>query len=364
MDTLTHALVGAALSDGVFRKRLGRVATPFALVAASLPDVDIVTYFINAESAWAYHRGYTHSIAPQLLAAPILGYVGYRLAGRMGSCLQWALLALFCLVSHTLGDLATSWGTMPLLPFSNIRVSWDLLPIIDIFLTGVTGASFVVNRVLRREKVDTFDNPMAFPVVHRYPKRRHVAMWWARVSLVVVCLYLLVAVQQHAQTVRVAREQLNANGVDAVEVRAFPILFNYIAWVIAARDAEGAVYNAESSSYAPQAMHFIRFPAARGAEVDKALSTADGRMFVWYSQGMFVAEEDPEPGVSVRLSDRRFFALSSPKRSRFIMDFAKTPSGDMERVAARQLAFEGVDVWEEVRLLWELTKTGYAHPPE
>ncbi len=360
MDTLTHALVGSAVSDSWFRKRLGRVATPFALVVASLPDIDSFTYLVSPQYAWMHHRGYSHSFFVFLLAAPILGYIGYRLAGKTATWLLWTLLAFLCLVTHTLGDLITSWGTMPLLPFSNARISWDLAPIIDVFLTGVTATSFVANRILRHEKVDTFTNPLTFPVVHEHPRRRRMGDWFARVALCLVAVYLLLAVHQNWQTVRLARQQLAANGVDAVEMRALPYMFSYIAWTVVARDADGTLYNATHSTYAPQPMEFIRFPSAHGQDVADALATPEGAMFAWYAQNMHFATVNPEDGVAVRLQDRRFFGLVNPAQSRFIMDFARDDAGRMRQVESRQIAFEGLDVGKELRLLWILMRTGRA----
>lgn len=359
MDTLTHSLLGAAISDSWFRRRLGRIATPFALITAALPDIDSFTYFISAESAWANHRGYTHSFFPMAIAAPILGGIGYFLSGRRASWGLWTLLAALCLFSHTILDLVTSWGTMPLLPFSNARISWDVAPVIDVFMLSLTAASFVVNRVLRWERVDTFVNPLAFPVVHRHPHRQRAADWVGKVAVVLAVAYLLVGWHQNRQTVRVAREELAKRGITPVEVRALPIMFTYIAWDIVARDAEGKVYNSVHSSYAPKTMRFYEFPTLPRHELESVLATREGRLFAWYTQGMYVAgRETTDDGARVTLADRRFFTLTSPETSRFIMTFDKDTSGAVASSRAVQMGFDGVDVGEELRRLWELMWDG------
>lgn len=259
MDTVTHALAGAAISDCWFRKRLGPVATPFALAVAALPDADVVTRLVSRESFLLHHRGITHSFLAILLAAPLLGLAGRALAKR-GGWKEWGALALLCLLSHTVLDLLTSWGTMPLLPFSNARLAWDVLPIIDLFLLGVTGASFVLNRLLRRERVDSFVNPLVYPVVHRHPGRRKVGDWAARIALALAFLYILVGAQQNRQTVRLAAEALRRSGVEAAEVRALPIFLTYIAYEITAREADGTVHSALYSSFAPEEICFRAHP--------------------------------------------------------------------------------------------------------
>ncbi|MDR1744554.1 MAG: metal-dependent hydrolase, partial [Planctomycetota bacterium] len=285
MDPITHALTGTAVSDSWFRRRLGPAATPFSLIMAALPDIDIVAFFISVESAWANHRGLTHSFFPQLVAAPFFGYAGYRLSGRRGTWGLWCLLAALCLFSHTLLDLATSWGTMPLRPFSNARISWDIAPILDLFVLSLGAASFVVNRVLRRERVDHFINPLAFPVEHRHPHRQRAADIIGKVAVALIVVYLAVGCLQNRQTVRVAREELAKQGITSVDVRALPIMFTYIAWNIAARDADGDVYNAAYSSYAPGPMRFVEHRTLPEGDVRAIVSSPLGALFAWYTQG-------------------------------------------------------------------------------
>ena len=359
MDTITHALVGTAISDCWFRRRLGPAATPFALIAGALPDIDIVTYFIAPEYAWAHHRGYTHSFFPMLVAAPVLGGIMHLATRRNGSWLLWSLLSVLCLFSHTIIDLVTSWGTMPLLPFSNARISWDVAPVLDVFVFSLTCASFVVNRVLRWERIDSYLNPLKYPVVYRHPRRQRAGDWVGKVAVVLVVVYLLLGWHQNRQTVRQAREELIAAGINAVEVRALPIMFTYIAWDIAARDAEGTVYNAVHSSLAPKPMLFVRHPTLPRGEIARELAMPEGRMFEWYSQGMFVADRQQLPGGSrVNLRDRRFFTLTSPDSSQFVMEFDKDAAGSIVAVRSVQRGLDGIDLGEELRRLWELTRHG------
>ena len=360
MDTVTHALVGAAISDCWFRKRLGPVATPFALAMAALPDIDAATYFISAETALAHHRGYTHSFVPMLLAAPLFGWIGYAVSARRDGWKLWWLLALLCLFSHTIFDLITSWGTMPLLPFSNARISWDIVPILDVFLTAVTLGSFVLNRILRWERVDTFLNPLVYPVVHRHPGRQKAGDWIGKIAVALVVAYLLVGWQQNRQTVRIATEELKKQGIAPVEVRALPILLTYISYDIAARDAEGTVYNAVYSSYAPKEMRFRSYPTLSPDEAGEELASPEAGFFAWYSQNMFVAAKaaGEAAGRGVVLHDRRFFTLTDPDASRFMMEFRYDESGRLSGASLGQRGLRGVNVRDELDRLWQLTWRG------
>lgn len=359
MDTVTHALTGAALSDALFRRRLGPLATPFSLIVAALPDADMVTFFFSPESAWAHHRGYTHSLFPMLVAAPIFGYAGYRASRRQGSWRLWTLLAILCLFSHTFLDIVTSWGTMPLLPFSRARISWDMAPVLDVFMFSLTLASFVANRLLRWERKDVPLNPVAFPVVHKHPTRTRVATWVTRVALVLAVLYFAVGFRQNRQAVSYARDELAGQGITATEVRALPVMFTYIAWQIAARTEDGTVYNGAYSSYAPKAIEFKRYDTLSRAEIRDILSTKDGDMFAWYSQNMFVASKDGgSADGKIRLADRRFWGLMEPQESRFAMNFEKDATGRWHAERAAHARLNRNVVRDEFVALWRLTWRG------
>lgn len=359
MDTVTHSLVGAAVSDAWFRKRLGPVATPFALVVSALPDADILAYFVSRESAWTQHRGYTHSFFVQLLAAPLIGLAAYFIAKGRGRWVEWSGLALICLWGHTVFDLITSWGTMPLLPFSNARISWDVVPILDIFLTSVTAASFVANRILRWERIQTFLNPLAFPIVYRHPRRQRAADIVAVVAVALVATYLLVGWLQNRQTIRIAARELAAAGVEAVEIRALPIMFTYLSWDVVARDGDGVIYQAPYSSYAPGPMRFTAYASQDNPSVRQAVASPQGRMFAWYSQNMYTADSHSGPnGEVVVMRDRRFFSPRNPGQSRFVMEFAEDASGNIVSVQSRQVGMDAMNLRDELYGYWGLTIHG------
>ncbi len=359
MDTITHSLVGTAVSDAWFRKRLGPVATPFALAVSALPDADIITYFISPESVWLQHRGYTHSFFLQLLAAPLLGLAAYFIAKRQGRWVLWSALALVCLWCHTIFDLITSWGTMPWLPFFNARVSWDVVPIIDIFLTSVTATSFIANRILRWERIKTFLNPLAFPIVYRHPRRQRAADIVATVAVVLVALYLLIGWLQNRQTIRIAARELTAAGIKAVEIRALPIILTYVSWDVVARDRDGVVYQAPYSSYAPKPMRFTSYASQDNPSIRQAVASPQGRMFAWYSQNMYSVDSHPGPnGEVVIMRDRRFHSPRNPGQSRFLMEFTEDAAGNIVSAHPRQLGLDGVDLKDELYGYWGLTIHG------
>jgi inner membrane protein len=89
-----------------------------------------------------FHRGFTHSLAAWLLFA-----LAGALAGRFLAGPRWfkplLLIGLAVLGSHLLLDLATSYGTQLLSPFSRQRFSLDWIFIIDPYFTAVLVAGAI-----------------------------------------------------------------------------------------------------------------------------------------------------------------------------------------------------------------------------
>ena len=103
---------------------------------ALLPDSDYFLIFFDRLAFIRDHRSFTHSLAALFLLALLGAGLGRALGGP-----RWfrplLLIGLAVLASHLLLDLATSYGTQILFPFSRQRFSLDWLFIIDPYLTGL-----------------------------------------------------------------------------------------------------------------------------------------------------------------------------------------------------------------------------------
>ena len=79
MDNITHTLTGVVLSRVGLNRWYARSALVLML-AANIPDIDIVTAVRGALPYFIAHRGYTHSIA----MAPLMALLPMLLAGCDG----------------------------------------------------------------------------------------------------------------------------------------------------------------------------------------------------------------------------------------------------------------------------------------
>jgi inner membrane protein len=152
MDPLTQGLIGAAAAQVVAGRRL-RHAWLLGMTAGMAPDLDIL---IRSETdplmAVQYHRHFTHALA----FIPVGGVLVGMLALLFRRCREhWrtALLAATAAVgTHGLLDACTSYGTQLLLPFSNARIAWNWISIIDPLFTLTLLAGVVVAAATRARR--------------------------------------------------------------------------------------------------------------------------------------------------------------------------------------------------------------------
>jgi inner membrane protein len=146
MDNICHTLVGAAFGEAGL-KRQTRFGNATLMIAANLPDVDVLVFATNLPSV-AFRRGWTHGTLAQLLlplalTAVMMG-VGrwFRprpgdLPVRVGGLL---LLSYIGVLSHVALDVLNNYGVRLLMPFSNRWFYGDAVFIVDPWLWLTLGA--------------------------------------------------------------------------------------------------------------------------------------------------------------------------------------------------------------------------------
>lgn len=150
MDNLTHSLVGLAAAKAGL-ERLSPGATTLCIVAANIPDVDIVVALFG--DRWTYlqhHRGVTHAIIGVLtlsLLLPVVFYLGDFLVSKIRSRtpqlkLKGLLLcSLVVTATHPLLDWTNNYGIRFFLPWDSSWSYGDLVFIIDPFIWFILGSA-------------------------------------------------------------------------------------------------------------------------------------------------------------------------------------------------------------------------------
>lgn len=137
MDSLTHLVLGAAIGEAVLGKKIGRKAMLWGAVADTIPDLDVFASpcFTNAQQLMV-HRGITHSLLFVVVMASLLGWLFSKWFKKSEvSWKSWSWLFFFGLLSHTLLDSLTAYGTGWFEPFSAYRVAFNTIFVADPFYT-------------------------------------------------------------------------------------------------------------------------------------------------------------------------------------------------------------------------------------
>jgi len=119
MDNLTHTLIGASIASLMMGRRGGARALVAGAVVANLPDLDIFIPHANIIDMMTYHRGFTHSLIVETVAAPVIAYAAsYVVAAARENRLRFLLMVWLCLITHALLDSLTTYGTQLFWPLN------------------------------------------------------------------------------------------------------------------------------------------------------------------------------------------------------------------------------------------------------
>ncbi|MEM1081589.1 MAG: metal-dependent hydrolase [Pseudomonadota bacterium] len=214
MDPVTQGLAGALCAQAVSRQSNMRMAAGVGWIAGMAPDLDVL---IRASDdsllAIEFHRHFTHSFVfiptGALLVALILWWPVSAWLGRREKpplAFAWVYLwALLGMASHGVLDAATSYGTQWLWPFSNQRVAWNLISVIDPLFT-VPVLVLMAVALLRTSRL------------------------WAGLAACWALLYLgLGGIQQH-RAEGMVYDWAQRNGLTVQRVLAKPAFANLVLW--------------------------------------------------------------------------------------------------------------------------------------
>ena len=233
MDSLTQAVLGAALQGAVLGRIQGRRSLLYGAALGTLPDLDVVIRYADPVSQMTFHRGFSHSIfvltGLALLLAWLVSAIGRRRWPEKGY--RWLRLFLafsLVLVTHPILDAFTVYGTQLFWPLHLTPESWAALFIIDPMYTV----------------------PLLGAVLYAAIK----GMQGRAISLLTLALAFSTAYLGFGLAGRMAAEQrfqlaLDQQGIAVTEVRAVPIAFNSLVWRVLAKTPDGHYYEGVSSLF-------------------------------------------------------------------------------------------------------------------
>ncbi|MFZ5967455.1 MAG: metal-dependent hydrolase [Bacillota bacterium] len=151
MDSITHTLLGLTTYGTVKKKEMEpemkKALWTAAVIGSQIPDIDAVMQLTEKGSVMyqMWHRGLSHSIFMAPIWASIIYFACYIIWRKKDKSIFY--LALLNVSIHIGSDSLNAWGTGLLEPFSSIRVTLGVIPIVDLVIWGVILIGFLVTKL-------------------------------------------------------------------------------------------------------------------------------------------------------------------------------------------------------------------------
>ena len=206
MDTTTHALAGYIIAKTGLGRDTGKWGTIAGISAAVFPDIDLILGFLGTEFSLKYHRNLTNSVFLILPFSLVFAWAFVKVSKMRRF---WTFFSIWVveMLAHTFLDLATSYGTMILSPFSDTRFALDWVFIVDFLLVST----------------------LLFPLIalHFWKRRSQIL---ARVSVVLAALYVALCACNHSWALSLAKSYADQKGLVAEDVASIPQPLSPFRW--------------------------------------------------------------------------------------------------------------------------------------
>ena len=136
MDPVSQGVFGAIAAHAFSRRDEVRAATVAGALGGMAADLDVL---IRSDSDpllfLEFHRHFTHALAFIPVGGAVVGLALWPLLRRRLSLARTVAFAIAGYATHGLLDACTSYGTRLLWPFSDLRVAWNTVAVVDPFVT-------------------------------------------------------------------------------------------------------------------------------------------------------------------------------------------------------------------------------------
>lgn len=336
MDPITQGALGAAASQSFSRGSSIRVATVLGVAGGMAPDLDVlIRSSTDPLLALEYHRQFTHSLIFIPLGALLCAAVIHLIYAK--KVFSFWVSYGFCFAgyaTHALLDACTTYGTLLLWPFSEARISWNVVSVVDPLFT-VPALCLILLAVIRSSR-----------------KYTHCAIVW-------MIGYLLVGVVQNNRAADAAEQLAFSRGHTPINLGVKPSFANLLVWksvyeyqgryyVDAVRVVgESRVITGSSTQKLALAKHFSWLDLA-------SQQAKDIERFRWFSNGYLGLD----PNNPARIIDIRYSLL--PNEMTGMWGISISPEAAPDQHASYTTARpQGGEAWQKVQQLWSMVVAGH-----
>lgn len=270
MDSLTQATLGAAIGEVILGKKIGNKGAILGAIIATIPDLDVALLpFYSDIERIIVHRGFSHSILFSLLGAFLLALILSKLKWtKQITYLRLWLFSWLALFTHILLDAFTSYGTQLFLPFSNYRVSFDSINIIDPIYTVPLLIGLLLSIWFFRKK----------------PNRSI----YTKVGLIVSSIYLLSTLWiKHSVNLKFD-SQLKTEDITYTDLLTVPVKIGSVNWYGVAK-TKNSLFIGKHNNLTQEKISFTEFPI--NDQLLDSVNTELASTLKWFSKGFYTVAE-------------------------------------------------------------------------
>ena len=206
MDPISQGTVGAVFAQSIANKKNIIKIGIIGFLAGLAPDLDV---FIRSSTdpmlSLEYHRQFTHSLFFIPFGALIVTLVIFPLVKKSLSLKTVYVASFFGYTTHGFLDACTSYGTLLFWPFSNERVTWNNISVVDPIFT-IPVLVLVATAIITRKPLFSF-----------------FAIGW-------MTFYLLLGFVQYERAFLVANDLAHSRGHTPERLTLKPSFGNLILW--------------------------------------------------------------------------------------------------------------------------------------
>ncbi|WP_242158325.1 metal-dependent hydrolase [Aestuariivivens sediminis] len=273
MDSLTQIVLGAACGEAVLGKKIGNRALLFGAIGGTIPDLDVYVggwLYGNEIDAMLFHRGFMHSFLFSITASFFMGWFIFKLYNtgkRTHTTTQknWIHLFFWSLFTHPILDCFTPYGTQIFAPFTNYRVAFNNIAVVDPaytvpFLIALIGVMFF-NRASMKRRL------------------------WLKWGIGLSSFYMLFTIGNKLYIDHIFKASLNEKAIEFNRFLVQPTLFSNILWYgIAETDDTYVVAEYSLLDTGNRFLNFSNLPKQRDLN---PLQYQDIINLAWFSNGYY-----------------------------------------------------------------------------
>lgn len=338
MDSLTQIVLGAACGEVALGKKIGNKALLFGAIGGTIPDLDVFIgswLYGNEIDAMAFHRGFMHSIVFALLVPLILGpfmHWLYNHGKRLGTTTQkdWIWLFFLSIFTHPMLDSFTPYGTQLFLPFSNYRVAFNNISVVDPIYTLPFLLCLIIAMFFRRNT-----------------KKRNL---FVKAGIYVSSAYMLFTFGNKLYINSVYKRSLVEKDIKFDRFQTQPTVFNNVLWYGIAENSTN--YYVGFYSLLDKASGITNWQELPKNHDLAPVDNKDIETLSWFSNGYYNLIPQEEENT-FRYNDLRYPLLNEDDPNSSVFSFTIKKEGERWNT----LPFEGKPPSsEDLRVFWERIK--------